>query len=101
MTGIVIKTPDGRTILDMTMKISQNVGSVDTNGAAGSISIPAPPAGKVSYFMVVPLVDLGKDLGKRPGVTLAGQTLSWSYSFYGGGGWGYFAANCRIFYGYY
>jgi hypothetical protein len=85
----------------MTMFISQSMGYVDTGGGNGSITVPAPPSGKTLYYQIVPLVDLGKDLGKKPGVTLSGRNLSWAYSFYTGGGWGYFAANCRIYYGYY
>lgn len=89
-------------MLDMTMKISQRLGNVDTNSSDGSFNIPeSVPAGKQLYFVVVPLVDLQVDKGKKPGVTLSGTSLTWSYSFYSGGGWGYFAANCRIYYGYF
>lgn len=84
----------------MTMFISQNMGSVDTGGVNGGINIPSPPAGKTVYFIVVPLVDLQREKGKRPGVLLAGTSLSWTYS-YSPNGWGYFSANCRIYYGYY
>lgn len=100
MTGLTIKTANGTVLVDMTMKISQTLGSVDTGGANGSIAIPAAPAGKVLYFIVVPLVDLQREKGKRPGVALVGTTLSWAYS-YSTNGWGYFSANCRIYYGYY
>ncbi|MFK3971198.1 hypothetical protein ACI2KS_10775 [Pseudomonas sp. NPDC087358] len=84
----------------MTMRISQHMGSFDTGGVDGAAAIPRPPAGKVAYFIVVPLVDLQREKGKRPGVMLSGTTLSWTYS-YSTNGWGYFSANCRIYYGYY
>ena len=100
MTGLVIRDTSGRVTLDMTMNISQQQGSVDTGGANGAIGIPGPPAGKTQFFIVVPLQDLQLERGKKPGVTLSGGVLSWSYSF-ATNGWGYFAANCRIFYGYY
>jgi len=100
MTGLTIGDTAGRLLVDMTMKISQNMGSVDTYGVNGAIGIPPPPSGKVAYFIIVPLVDLQREKGKRPGVTLAGTTLSWAYS-YATNGWGYFSANCRIYYGYY
>lgn len=100
MTGITIKTPDGRVLVDMTMKLSQTMGSVDTNSVNGAVTIPEPPAGKSPYFIIVPLVDLQREKGKRPGVTLSGTSLSWAYS-YNTNGWGYFSANCRIYYGYY
>jgi len=100
MTGITIKTPDGRVLVDMTMKLSQTMGSVDTNSVNGTVTIPAPPAGKSAYFIVVPLVDLQREKGKKPGVTLSGTSLSWAYS-YNTNGWGYFSADCRIYYGYY
>lgn len=100
MTGLVIRNTSNEVILDMTSSVSQNVSSVVTNGAAGGVIIPPAPAGKTNYFVVVPLVDLQQAKGKRPGVTLSGNTLSWSYSF-NTNGWGFFAANCRIYYGYY
>ncbi|MBD8804620.1 hypothetical protein [Pseudomonas syringae] len=100
MTGITIKAADGRVLVDMTMKLSQAMGSVDTNSVDGAVEIPAPPSGKSAYFIVVPLVDLQREKGKKPGVTLSGTSLSWAYS-YNTNGWGYFSANCRIFYGYY
>lgn len=84
----------------MTMRISQNIGFVDTNGADGSATLPSAPAGKQLYFVIVPLVDLQKSLGKKPSVTLSGTSLSWFYS-YNPYGWGYFSANCRIYFGFY
>ena len=100
MAGLIIRNQAGQVTLDMTMQISQNMGSVDTNAANGSATLPAPPAGKKLYYIVVPLVDLQREKGKKPGVTLSGTTLSWAYS-YATNGWGYFSANCRIFYGCY
>ncbi|WP_243269863.1 hypothetical protein [Pseudomonas sp. EKM23D] len=88
------------TKVDMTMFISQTVGSIDTNGQNGAIQIPAPPVGRTSFFTVSPLVDLQVEKGKRPGVILNGTSLSWAYS-YNTAGWGFFSANCRIYYGYY
>lgn len=100
MTGLVIKTPAGVVMLDMTMNISQHQGSVVTGSVDGAVSLPALPTGKTRFFLVVPLVDLQAEKGKKPGVTIAGNTLSWAYS-YATNGWGYFSANCRIYYGYY
>lgn len=100
MTGLVIRDPSGRVTLDMTMNISQFTGYVDTGGGNGAIAIPGVPAGKTPFYVVVPLVDLQLEKGKRPGVSISNGSLSWSYSF-STNGWGYFAANCRIFYGYY
>lgn len=100
MTGLVIRDALNRLIVDMTMSISQHMGSVVTGGANGSATIPAPPPGKTAYFIVVPLVDLQGPKGKRPGVTLSGTALSWRYQ-HGGGSWGQFSANCEIHYGYY
>lgn len=101
MVGLIIRDRDaGVTKVDMTMFISQTVGSVDTNGQNGAIQIPAPPVGRTSFFTVSPLVDLQVEKGKRPGVILNGTSLSWAYS-YNTAGWGFFSANCRIYYGYY
>lgn len=101
MVGLIIRDRDtGLTKVDMTMFISQTVGSVDTNGQNGAIQIPAPPVGRTSFFTVSPLVDLQVEKGKRPGVILNETSLSWAYS-YNTAGWGFFSANCRIYYGYY
>ena len=100
MAGLIIRNPAGQEILNMTMRISQSMGSVDTNGANGSATLPSPPTGKQLYYQIVPLVDLQREKGKRPAVVLNGTALSWTYS-YNTNGWGYFSANCRIFYGYY
>ena len=98
--GLIINDVNGVNILNMTMFISQSLGYVDTNGGPGSVTIPEPPAGRNLFFSVVPLVDLQVEKGKKPGVSLSGTTLSWNYS-YNTNGWGFFSANCRIYYGYY
>jgi hypothetical protein len=100
MVGLVLKNADGSVKLDMTSSISQTTGSVVTGTANGAATIPAPPAGRTAFFVVVPLVDLQKEKGKKPGVTLSGTTLSWVFS-YATTGWGYFSANCQIYYGYF
>lgn len=100
MTGLVIRDALNRLMVDMTMSISQHMGSVVTGGANGSATIPAPPSGKTAYFIVVPLVDLQGPNGAKPGVTLSGTALSWRYQ-HAGESWGFFNANCEIFYGYY
>ena len=101
MVGLVIRDKStGAVRIDMTTFISQTTGSVETSGQDGQIQIPAPPAGRTLFFTVSPLVDLQMDKGKRPGVVLSGKTLSWVYS-YNTAGWGFFSANCRIYYGYY
>ena len=101
MVGLVIRDKATGTVkIDMTSFISQTTGYVETNGQNGEIQIPAAPAGRSLFFTVSPLVDLQMDKGKRPGVALSGTTLSWVYS-YNTAGWGFFSANCRIYYGYY
>ncbi len=101
MVGLVIRDKNtGVVKIDMTTFISQTVGFVETNGQNGAIQIPAPPVGRSLFFTVTPLVDLQMDKGKRPGVALDGTSLSWVYS-YNTAGWGFFSANCRIYYGYY
>jgi hypothetical protein len=100
MAGLQTWDSAGRLTVDMTMHLSQMQGFVDTGGANGAIDIPGPGPGKVQFFIVVPLQDLQLEKGKKPGVTLSGGILSWAYS-YATNGWGYFSANCRIYYGYY
>jgi hypothetical protein len=100
MTGLTIKSAAGVVMVDMTMNISQTQGSIATGAVNGSIATPLAPAGKTQFYIVVPLVDLQQEKGKKPGVTLGDGILSWSYS-YPTNGWGYFSANCIIYYGYY
>lgn len=100
MVGLVIRNSDGTVKLDMTSSICQTLGSVVTGGANGSATIPAAPAGRTMFYTVVPLVDMQGEKGKRPGVTLSGTTLSWTYS-YNTQNWGFFSASCQIYYGYY
>jgi len=100
MTGLTIRNSANQVMVDMTMFISQTMGSVDTGAANGGITIPAPPAGKTMYYIIVPLVSSGLGTGKLPGVTLSGTSLSWAYS-YPTNGWGFYSINARIYYGYY
>lgn len=99
-TGFLAFAENGTVITDMTVVISQMQGSVVTSGQAGSVTLPALPSGRTRFYMIVSLVDMNREKGKRPGVTISGNTMSWSYS-YSTNGWGYFSANCRIYYGYY
>lgn len=99
MTGLTIKDSLDRVMVDMTMNISQTMGSVTTGAVNGGTTIPAPPSGKTAYFIVVPIVNVGL-YGKLPGVVLSATSLTWAYSF-PTNGWGFFAANARIYYGYY
>ncbi|WP_312387756.1 hypothetical protein [Pseudomonas sp.] len=99
-TGFLAFKEDGAVMTDMTVFISQTMGSVDTNGTHGSATLPSLPPGKSRFYMIVALVDLNRERGKKPGVTITDNTMSWVYAF-NTNGWGYFAANCRIYYGYY
>lgn len=99
-TGLLAFAPDGSVITDMTVLISQTQGSVDTGGANGSATLPDLPAGRSRFYMIVPLGDLNREKGKKPGVSISGNSMSWAYS-YNTNGWGYYSANCRIYYGYY
>lgn len=100
MAGLVTRDATGRVLLDMTANVSQDLGSVVTNGADGSFSIPNAPAGRTLFCWVVPLVNMDGWKAKMPGITIVGNVLSWRYS-YATNGWGFFSANCRIQYGYY
>lgn len=99
MTGLTIRNKEGVVTLDMTSNISQNMSSVVTNSTNGSLVVPSPPPGKSAYFSVAPLVTLDGWKAKLPGVILSGTNLSWTYS-YPTNGWGFFSANCIIYYGY-
>lgn len=98
--GLRVYNTSGVLTLDMTMSISQMQGSFVTGAANGSGAMADLPAGKTRLYIVVPLVDLNREKGKRPAVTVSGNTMTWAYS-YSTSGWGFFSANCRIYYGYY
>ncbi|RRV58030.1 MULTISPECIES: hypothetical protein [Pseudomonas] len=98
-SGLETYGSDGRLLVNMTMSISQHQGDVVTNAAGGAIALPAIPAGKRRFYIVVSLVDTQLWKGKKPGVTISGDTMSWQYQH---STWfGQFSANCRIYYGYY
>lgn len=98
-SGLEIYGSDGRLLVNMTMSISQHQGDVVTNATGGAVTLPGIPAGKRRFYIVVPLVDTQQWKGKKPGVTISGNTLSWQYQH---STWfGQFSANCRIYYGYY
>lgn len=100
MAGLLIRDNTGRAVLDMTTNVSQDLGSVVTNGANGSFLLPNPPTGRSLFFWIVPLVNMDGWRAKLPGVSLVGNVMTWSYA-YPTNGWGFFSANCRIHYGYY
>lgn len=98
-SGLQVFGADGRIHADMSWFISQHQGSFDTGAVNGSGTMIDLPAGKSRFYIVVPLQSLDEWRGKRPGVTISGNTISWAYQF---SSWfGQFAANCRIYYGYY
>lgn len=90
-------------LVDLTKPISQNMGWVDTNRVAGSITVPDAPNGRTFFHYVVIIESNSAGAGKRPGVTVTDNgstvTISWNYNFQSG--FGNFAANCRIHYGYF
>ncbi|MDH0300617.1 MULTISPECIES: hypothetical protein [unclassified Pseudomonas] len=98
-TGFLAYAPDGTLLIDMTTSISQMLGYVDTGAVDGSAVLPSPPPGRTLFYAVAELSEQDRGLGKRPGITLVGTTLSWAYSY--AGGWGFYSLNCRIHYGYY
>lgn len=100
MTGMAIRASNGSVLVDMTMSFAQTFSYVETGAVNGSISIPPAPPGKTLFYIVVSLVNTQRELGKIPGVTISGSTLSWLYS-YNTNAWGNFSANARIYYGYY
>ncbi|TKW65153.1 MAG: hypothetical protein DI616_15615 [Paracoccus denitrificans] len=98
-TGLKTWAPDGTLLVDMTKTFSQEQGFVDTNNVNGSITMPPLPVGKTRFTFSVALSGDNAFFGKKPGITVSGDTLSWAYSY--ADGWGYYSLNCRIYYGYY
>lgn len=99
-TGFLAYREDGTLMVDMTENFSQMQGSFVTGSANGSGTMASLPPGKTRFYMITSLVDRNAWLGKRPGVSISGNVMSWVYS-YNTNNWGFFSANCRIYYGYY
>ncbi|KPA98084.1 hypothetical protein [Pseudomonas asplenii] len=95
--GLITRDIDGNITTNMTRKLSQMAGWVDTNAQNGTVDIQMPPG--MSYFSaVVPQENSQRTSGSRPAVTqLTSGKLSWAYSL----STGQFAMKCRIYYGYY
>lgn len=97
--GLEVYDPAGRLIVNMATVFSLHQGYLDTNAVNGAAAMPPMPAGKNRFYYIVSLQDTNKWRGKKPGVTISGDTISWVYQH---STWfGQFSANCRIFYGYY
>lgn len=97
--GLEIYGADGKLHVNMATSISQYQGEVVTNAVNGAVAMPDLPAGKQRFYIIVTLVDTQQWKGKKPGVTVTGNTLSWQYQH---SMWfGQFSANCRIYFGYY
>lgn len=79
--------------------ISQMMGYIDTGGVNGATTIPLPPVGRTAFYYIADLSPNLNGQGRRPGVTMSGTSLSWDYSY--STGFGEYAMNCRIHYGYY
>lgn len=88
--GIRIRDRNGNVVVDVTSKLPRIVGHVDTNGVAGSITIPELSLG-TGYAIVSPIS--GTAGRGAPIVQVNGNTISWSYPNT--------AVNDRIYYGYF
>ena len=90
-------------VTDMTVRFSQNMGYVDTNGVNGSVTVSDAPNGRNFFYFVVGQGANANGDGLRPGVLTtdngATVTITWTYSFTSG--YGRYALPVRIHYGYY
>lgn len=77
--GLEVYDANKKLIISVTDRITKILGSVYTNGAAGSISVPELSKGKPWANSIV--VD-GGNAGPLVGalVTISGTTISWSYN---------------------
>lgn len=88
--GIRIRDRFGNVVVDFTSKLPRIVGYVDTNGVAGSVTVPELAIG-TGYAVVSPIS--GTQGRGSPSIVISGSTISWSYPNA--------AVNDRIYYGYY
>lgn len=93
--GLITRDKDGSVTTDMTKRLSQAEGVVRTNRVGGSQLISLPP-GRNYFYIIAVLEDSQRTGGKRPGVTLTQNLITWNYSVPSG-----FSINCEIYYGYY
>lgn len=98
MVGLVTRNSDNKITADMTKFLSQSAGFVDTNPAVSltGSKVISLPVGRNYFYIIVPLQDAQRTKGKRPGITLTKDLISWRYLMPSG-----FAMKCRVYYGYY
>lgn len=88
--GVRIRDRNGNVMVDITSKLPRIIGFVDTNGVAGSITVPELVLG-TGYAVVSPIS--GTTGRGAPNLQVSGTTISWSYPNA--------AVNDRIYYGYF
>lgn len=98
-TGMQALDADGRVLLDVSRSYSQHQGSFYTAGTNGSGTMSPLPAGKTRFYFIVGNSDGQGYKGKYPGVTISGNSITWSYSH--STWWGQFSMPSTIYYGYY
>lgn len=94
--GLQVFNEDGTIRTDLAKRYSKMIGSVYTN-QNGSLWVPEFSLGE-PFFIVTPNSSMGAK-GKRPVVTVSGNTLNWWYAY--GGRQGFYSVGVTIDYGYY
>lgn len=89
--GIRVRDAAGNITMDTNYQAGRIIGVVEVNGN-GSMVVPGLAQG-IPFWVVVPLIAGGSN--RYPRVSVAGTTMSWSYSNSGN----YPNGSCRIFYG--
>ncbi|ANA49269.1 hypothetical protein PMW_144 [Pseudomonas phage phiPMW] len=98
-TGMQVFTSTGLLVMDLTRSYSQHQGSFTTGAVAGSGTMEPLPAGKQRFYFIVGLGSNTSSVGHLPGVTISGNTCSWSYQHTD---WfGHYSQNAMIHYGYF
>lgn len=78
VAGLQIWDAAGALVLDTSTRVGTLVGSVDTKGVNGSLTVPATLAGAALFFARQTRFPLGLAY-IYPNISLAAGTLSWIY----------------------
>lgn len=98
ITGLKTWDRDGNPLIDMTRPISKVVGYFETGTSNGSITVTIP-AGTVFFFQVPSVTGGGATAKLAAVVHNGGGNFSWAFNF--PPVLGNYAANSRVYYGFY
>lgn len=77
--GLETYDPQGNVLISYTRRVNPQLGSIRTNGVAGSLNVPELAQG-IPWISTAPNAPIGGDGLITCVVSLSGTTITWSYS---------------------